>query len=172
MRKKQYSYFRRPKTTAERKANDDPEIKNYVRGKRLPKTLPDTWDDQKLTYSKSWKDRRKTQYRPQKRGKKHTIEVGVGFWRHGLWELEDYFLEHDIPYQIKDKKRSRIETRTKKLMPVRTKAYWEIYHCGWTPYEWVECAPYHVTIIEHLGYYISWWSDKDIGIDYILRSIE
>lgn len=47
MKKKKviYSYLRHPRTTAERRANADPDMKEFVRAKRRPDNLPDDWDD-------------------------------------------------------------------------------------------------------------------------------
>lgn len=52
-------WYRRPRTTNEKRQNQE---RKYVRGKRLPKSLPETWDDIPLRLQKSWKKTRKTQY--------------------------------------------------------------------------------------------------------------
>ena len=97
MRSKNYSYFRNPKTTQERRANQD---RKYVRGKRLPNSLPNGWDDLCYSYTNSWKDKRKTQYRAGKRGKKHTIVIKASWhvsWQLG-WKIAEYMEKHNISY--------------------------------------------------------------------------
>ena len=57
-----HSHYRSPRTTQERRANQDSE---YVRSKRSFKNLPDAYDDIPIPYKfkVSWKKTRKTQYR-------------------------------------------------------------------------------------------------------------
>lgn len=57
-------YYRHPKTTQERRANqerNDP----LVRRKRAARNLPTVYDDYPIHREKSWKKKRKTQYRPK-----------------------------------------------------------------------------------------------------------
>ena len=132
MRKKNYVFYRRPKTTAERKANCDCE---YVRAKRRPCNIPNSWDDIYPTRvnNNSWKEKRKTQYRPGGRGQEHSICIPEVQWRI-YWELEWYFKDHDIPYSIEFHRRNS----------------------AWYGRQ---------------GATLTWWSDKDIGIEFILNRI-
>jgi hypothetical protein len=59
-----HSHYRNPRTTQERRANQDSE---YVRGKRSSKNLPNAYDDIPIPYKfkVSWKKTRKTQYREE-----------------------------------------------------------------------------------------------------------
>jgi len=56
-----YCGFKKPKTTQERKANQD----WPVRGRRSPRQLPDEYDDvhRSNIRQRSWKRYRKTQYK-------------------------------------------------------------------------------------------------------------
>ena len=54
--KKFIHYYRSPKTKNERTANDDLEIREYVRPKRNKNNLPTSWDDIPIKSTKSWKD--------------------------------------------------------------------------------------------------------------------
>lgn len=51
-------WLRYPKTTQEKKANQE----NWHRGKRSVKRLPDAYDDYFVKIEKCWKYHRKTQY--------------------------------------------------------------------------------------------------------------
>jgi hypothetical protein len=61
------SFYRRPKTTQEKRwGYVDTE---FIRGKRHPRALPDTWEDtprSDIRIKKSWKKYRKTQYKERK----------------------------------------------------------------------------------------------------------
>jgi len=62
--KKYKAWMRHPKTTQEKRANCYD--REFVRGKRLPKQLPDAWDDKFVNHPRCWKNQRKTQYRGPK----------------------------------------------------------------------------------------------------------
>lgn len=191
-KRKSIKWYRSPRSAAEKRINADPEITKYVRAKRRAHNLPDSWDDYPITVTKSWKDRRKTQYYPNGRGDKHVIILGPKWTCGKLWELEEYFKSHDIPYSI----RSLCETNTKiinkqrvwtiiggewawinhKIRPKgarkhltiwKPKLYWKSIW-GWT---WID-LPKPRTIHNRIykGYEVTWWSNKDIGIDHILTS--
>ena len=80
MSSRKRGYFRRPRTTQERKWNEAHQ--KYVRGRRSPKLLPTTWDDQFNSRgdSRSWKDKFK------KRRQWMDGEYQQGWlMRHGYW---------------------------------------------------------------------------------------
>lgn len=52
-------WLRNPRTTQERRANQD----GYCRGRRSPHRLPSSWDDILVQTERSWKRTRKTQYK-------------------------------------------------------------------------------------------------------------
>lgn len=147
-RKKHHHWLRRFRHVAERKANGsrqrgEIEWGQWSRAKRRSGMLPDPWEDYKLLEQKTWKVKRETQYRPEGRGKEHALEVDINF---RTWDFTDYLDEHSIPYRIEDHK--------------------ECY------YYWSYWAP-PVRLVRRcitVGHTITWWSDKDIGIEYILGS--
>lgn len=120
-------WYRAPKTTQERRANQDGE---YVRLRRRRKDMPDSYSDIPVErHDRTWKQDRKTQYRTSKRGQKHHIIVGINI---KALCLEEYFRANNIPHVI--------EYRNHK-------------------HNW------HRDRVS-----ITWWSDKDIGIDHLLKS--
>ncbi len=177
-----YYRLRRIRTTQEHRVNgkrSDPDYK-WARAKRCGKNLPNSWDDITTRPQKTWKVKREKQYRDEKRGKKHVIQVGLCF---DEWKLTQYFEEHDIPYVIKDIKEQ--QTRTFKVMEqrvVRTVPQfirvWDKnlnkivkgHQIGYRDiYEWVETDKTRTsTHCYLLGYEITWWTDTNIGIDYII----
>lgn len=88
-------YYRSPKTTQEKRANQDRE---YVRGARLGRNLPSVWDDKPILHSKSWKSKRKTQYRGPKRGRPKYAFFKSYEYR-ALWDFTEYLEDNNIPYR-------------------------------------------------------------------------
>jgi hypothetical protein len=144
MRKKNYKWYRRMKTTSERRANQDCE---YVRAKRRPSNLPDPWDDKPIVTTKSWKDKRKHQHKVDGRGKKYSIEYKLEdcWWlrQRGIWELTQYFEDNDISYNIE---KHRV--------------------LDYTYNHWRTGEPVGVYKTTH--YTITWWSHKDICINHLI----
>lgn len=54
-KKKKINIFRHPKTANEKRLSSDPEIQQYIRGKRKPKNLVSSWDNIIKNHEKSWK---------------------------------------------------------------------------------------------------------------------
>lgn len=162
-----YSYMRDPKTQQERRANQD---KEYVRGKRLPNSLPTCYDDIRVRGRKTWKDRRKTQYR-ESRGQKHVIKITDK--RFYNWEVERYFDKFGIPYHFETirKPEYRPEYRWK-LVPDKERQ--KLFPWAWPVIMKRVYEPTGNTVrYSVFDYYtLTWWSDKDIGIDYILQSTQ
>lgn len=143
MKKKydRYRCHRSIRTTQEHRANgkrSDPDYK-WARAKRCSNNLPDSWSDVRACYQKTWKHKRETQYRVGGRGKRHVLHLDFHVKE---WELQDYFEEHDIPYEIKRVRESRWR--------------WSEYRNDW----------YHYCVT--VGFVMTYWTDKDIGIEYIL----
>lgn len=182
MRKRYKGGYRHPRTTAEKRANQDGE---FVRGRRKPHLLPSSYDDIYVKGTKSWKDKRLTQYRDKPRGKKHEIIIkGQNYIFLSDWRLQDYLEKYDIPYRLEPirenfQKSSWVTTK-------REKWYLKPRFCySWNPdkrhqigFDWVYRdvpldKPYKVvyTYSRQIGTKIVWWSDKDIGIDYILNQV-
>jgi hypothetical protein len=55
-----YGFWRHPKTTQERRLWDD----EYGRTRRSPRRLPNAYDDVCRCFQRSWKEHRRTQYKP------------------------------------------------------------------------------------------------------------
>jgi hypothetical protein len=119
-----------------------------IRGQRMEKMLPNAWDDFPVIQEKNWKRRRKTQYRRaglRDDRNKHVVYVKCrsnGFWwdRSGAKSYEEYFKAHDIPYSIEVDRETRFE-----FSVWRNKMYPCVYTIGWI---------------------VTWWSDKDIGLEH------
>ena len=125
--------YRNIKTTQERrKYYDTPDL---VRTKRKPSNLPNAWDDISVKdwQLKSWKNYRKTQYK-QNRGQKHEIVIYADE-RISTWDIEQYFEDNNISYQVN-----------------------KIYKIGYGS-RWGRLVKEVVV----------WWSDKDIGIEYLCK---
>lgn len=60
-------WFRHYRVHNEMVANEDPEYSVYVRGRRRKHNLPDPWDDVCSCRQKTWKGKRRTQYRTEGR---------------------------------------------------------------------------------------------------------
>tara|TARA_R110000824_G_scaffold280251_2_gene468389 strand:+ start:367 stop:891 length:525 start_codon:yes stop_codon:yes gene_type:complete len=172
-----YSYYRNPKTTQEARASLGCP---YVRAKRNKRNLPNAYDDIDISKPrKSWKSKRKTQYYLNQRGQKHEITFDL---RRDYWKLYDYLDENNIPFCIKylcetktvyhriyERKILRHELRynrewmngkwqNNEKHPI---GYYPVYENVFTekyqPYKWRRT----------IGYRITWWTDKDIGLEYI-----
>lgn len=162
--KKYYGYFRAPKTTNEKRQRQNCE---YSRAKRRPNNLPDTWDDLPVRArdQKSWKHKRKTQYRGPKRGEKHSITLDNASYRI-LWNLEEYFEDHDIPFDIEQNRESKMVPDfdyVKHSTGKKNMFGWEICYHERVPNGKLRKYTYTVS------HTVTWWSNKDIGLDYILK---
>ena len=96
-------YWRHPRTTQERRATG--KRNKWGRAKRNFVNLPTVRDDISVHYEKSWKSKRKTQYRPKGRGTRYSMYIEYErrlSWRgeDNLSRLEKYFERYDIPYNI------------------------------------------------------------------------
>lgn len=164
-------WMRHPRTTAERRANQE----GWERPRRRPHLLPNTYDDLWVRSNKSWKNKRKTQYHTGGRGEHHTVIVpevrGWNWPRHlGVRDKEDrlkyYFEDHNIPYYIETRRKFRWVERY-----YNERAGVEDYTiCGMTfqrpVYKKVYTGEFYRSW--YVDYYIvHWWYDKDIGVDKI-----
>ena len=169
-------YYRHPHTTQEKKANQDT---RYTRGRRFPKNLPDVYDDIPIKHTKCWKDHRKTQYRlNSQRGRKNVVFLHsktYNVYSRTVWKLEEYFKIHDIPHNIKKKYNRKKIVQTyywKNQLTHYNKIFDEIDSEGWYPiYKSVKVKldkPHVYYTKEFVGFEVTWWSDKDIGIFFLL----
>ncbi len=166
MKKKQFGMCRNPKT---HRANRDNQDRQYVRGKRC--SLPSAWDlDYWIGEQKSWKGKRKTQYRTDGRGKKHEVIIGTDVCE---WKLEEYFQDNNIPFSIEMILKRVVKYIKKPYGYMKDYGSYYDEDMGWvsnyqkwifTHYETEEWVRHY-----RIGYEVTWWSDKDIGIDYLLN---
>jgi hypothetical protein len=179
--------FRCPRTNNEKRANQDEyeertKIAPLCRAKRHPRNLADAWDDKHHEVQRSWKVKRKQQYRYERRGAEH--RVFLEGWR-GIWHIEEYFRDNDIPYKIEKVTEQYTYTapihskKVKRKVPdyvyrerlVDGKWVSEIHHqIGWKEeYDFVIIGYQRKVGVTLTGYNLIWWSNKDIGIDFILK---
>ena len=205
--KSNYGYGRHMRSTQERRANCDPEVRQYVRGRRTPCNLPNTYDDIPTVETRNWKDHRKTQYHTDGRGEKHQIVFDSEKKWGVVWDLEKYLKDHNIPNNVEHLYRYDVEfrygywkcsppaqwwlpendkeeIRFRKLPrdpngPNKQKTRYEPYRHYpyiwerrnvkvWMPYD----EPFEYRTKVHLGYRVTWWSNKDVGMEHILRRIQ
>ena len=142
----------------------------------------------------SWKGKRKTQYRENGRGKRHELKLPESNWRQQCG-LERYLREHDIPFRIEDLRETQVRERWtySKRVPTnvvprycykwgtityadgKTSRYGQIisHQIGWEqkyrdiPLDKPKVVYYNVSV--SAGWRAIWWSDKDIGIEHVLK---
>ena len=187
-----HRYYRRPYTMNEKRYSQDEydgitKVPLMCRAKRRANNLADSWDDKRRCVQKSWKEIRKTKYHPTGRGKKRTIFINE---RLHEWVLMKYLEAHKIPYVMEDVK----EVNSQCQVPIRKRIFvgeepayrqqreWIINKEGervreWTRkplgynikiYEWRTVGYRTRTYYRTKGFNLTWWSNKDIGINYIL----
>jgi hypothetical protein len=135
-------WIRCPRTTQERRVNG--KRSKWNRGRRSAANLPTSYDDLWVRHERCWKSKRKTQY--VGRGQEHTIYIPWNNenYKHNIhcirmyYRFEKYLKEHDIPHRVEKIQRKEPS----------------IWYNG------------HYTM--PIGHEITWWSDKDIGLDYII----
>lgn len=144
----------------------------------------------------SWKGKRQKQHRENPRGEQHEIVLSDNNWRN-MYAIKEYLTEHNIPFRIEDiceRQRRKQVFRTKRVKDYQV-ANW-VYRWHWVKndegkktlerhkshqagYSWrykeitldkPNVRYYNVSI--RVAYNLTWWSDKDIGMDYILNRIE
>lgn len=172
-RRKDWGY-RHPHTTQERRENQE----GWERPRRRPNRLVDFWDDKPVWARKSWKDDRTTQYYTEGRGKHHQLRIGKDecyklLYHHhndSLWRLQQYCTDHNIPHRTDEVKGSYlvpeyewIYTGKIKRMYFKERSYWDIH-------ERVRRPTGRMIPRTYTKYYVfNWWTDKDIGVEYIIR---
>lgn len=80
MSARKHGYFRRPRTTQERRWNEA--HRKFVRGRRSPKMIPSAWEDQykKAVQSKSWKNKFKKRKQWMDAPYTETWNFRLGYW--------------------------------------------------------------------------------------------
>jgi hypothetical protein len=154
----------------------------WCRAKRRPANLPDSWDDRSRCIQDTWKVKRKTQYHIGGRGKKHTIVFDRKIKE---WILQEYFEKHNIPYKIESVNESYMRKFPirKKIIVAQVPKYvikyiWQgrkliaaqQHQVGYKDIvEWKTVGYTYKPVNYVIGYKVTWWSDKDIGIEYIMK---
>lgn len=135
----------------------------------------DQWlHDKPHNYEKSWKKKRKTQYRDRSSMQEHSIYIDDMSICN--WDLREWLDDHDIPYRWETVKKKFVRYRLGQYKRVEIGSYLYVDHKGitrrrsyyenrWVPYD----QPKKVTYSQTIGYKLTWWSNKDIGMDYLLN---
>ena len=189
MRKQNYKYYKNIRTVAENRAAQ--ENKDLIRAKR--RKLPNSWDAEKpMRNTKSWKDSRKKKYRVGGRGKEYSLTFAqnelYSYDRKGidLWDLEEYFKAHKVPYRIEKLYVVALRHKTEYSKYVFTGKYKSktIYNKdkrtgNMVPrviqepiYEYIKYKYDQPKVYKYRksnGAKVTWWSHKDIGIQYFLK---
>ena len=179
-KKHPFGWHRSMKTKQERVANtkfvEDGERIQWGRGKRRPQML-DPWGylEKGTRQQKGWKFKRQNQYNINRRGKRHEIIIGS---RHHIeeWNFKEYCCDHNIPHSIEPIYEVREFTQEiHKLIVIRLEPRYTYgdkpHQVGWKEItKWVRTGEFKTFEQNYLiGNRLIWWSDKDIGIDYILN---
>lgn len=184
MRSKYAEGDKHPRTRQELAYSMDEDHAPYVRAKRGYKTLPTSWEDKPKSSCK--KQRKKK----EKRGKKRSIEVldkeSISFWRQ-KYNFTSYCEKHDIPYRVEELNESYyVDRKVTKRVSLGHKygivgwIHTKIPETGrktliptYGMREEFEDVPTgevkKVRRTSQIGVRLTWWSNKDIGIEYILR---
>lgn len=100
---KSLDIMRSPRTTQEKRENG--RRSKWARAKRNASNLPDSWDDNLAREEKTWKNKRKKQYYPGGRGKKHVIVLKTPHYSHKnwqrLWNVVKWLKNKEIPHRIR-----------------------------------------------------------------------
>lgn len=107
MLKMKWGTYRHPKTTAEKRANQNTK---YARAKRKGWNLPCVYDDIPVYTSRCWKDKRKKQYIREKR-EKYTFFLKINnnyplrwmitmYVQRKICKFEDYCKINNISYEV------------------------------------------------------------------------
>jgi hypothetical protein len=190
MKKKNYGYYRRLRTHAERVANEKIREEGvYIKWGRARRNegMLDPWNNEQMHgMQKSWKMKRQKQYHVDGRGQKHTVVLGPNVSWSKIWGFESYCRDHNIPYSLRRLHHLEHHVRYKKAvwtfirnMPstklVKVDGKWQEVGCFQAVYDYVytdleEPQKYTTSITD--GYEFSWWSKKDIGLKYLCLETE
>lgn len=150
----------------------------------------DQWNNDKPhNHEKSWKKKRKTQYRNRSEMVEHTIYLEDRVYK--LWEVQRWFDSQDIPYRVEDIRKSHTRMRYYerrwvfirnepridwykvreghgKSLVIRWESKYSIRPIyGYREFKLSQPEVVKWTTVE--GVKLTWWSDKDIGIQRVLN---
>lgn len=188
MRDTSYKSGGYPKVLKELKYSEDEEHSPYIRGKRSQRSLQYIMNDERHSLSP-----RKVK-KKEKRGRRHEKLIlykkfGIRQRYYCAWNLEQELNKSKVRHKIeKIYEYSVVERPVYESVfignwytivgcrierdPV-TKEKRQVYTWGCKPkYEWVKTdKTKNVRFKEEVGLRLIWWSDKDIGIEHILKRI-
>ena len=146
----------------------------YVRAKRNPTNLPTDWDDIRSCIQRSWKVKRKKQYRGRSKNK-CVVFLPINI---KSWDLGEHLEDHDIPFNMEyvtEQRTNSYHPRKQvkdEYVPVYTYKYQGKGHqIGWawtykTEVDYTQKIDKTYTYIT--GYKLTYWSDKEINLgDFI-----
>jgi hypothetical protein len=172
-----YNYCHAGRVQQELRANseyrEDGERVKWGRGCRSIHELDQWLNDKPHNREKSWKRKRKTQYRDRAQMQEYVLDFDDILFND--WELNEWFDDHDIPYRWETFRKAEYRT---------IKGYWRnvfdytipyvdhrginrlrcIYKRVFVPYK----KPRRDKYSKITGYRLTWWSDKDIGIEQLM----
>lgn len=167
-----YHWYRRIRTRNEMRANclyyEDGERQQWGRPSRSKWKLDPRSNEPRHTEQKSWKKKRKTQYRVgarQEQERKFQVDTSVY-----EWYIDEYFEKHDIPYRkVKITKREYRRGRWEyQRRQDKESAKWGILRFE---YKWVLVDPdYEYYVTKRLGYTYTYWSNK-VSVDDIIQYV-
>ena len=172
--------YKRPRTRQESAYSLDEDHAPYIRAKRRKVNLPTVYDDRQQTHcSKSRK------LKSGFRGKKHCVAVYEDSYYTAAWKFEEYCKKNSIPYRFEE-----IYERRTRSVPIYKKVFvgnWEqLDYSSHTKkngkrqplktklephYEKVKIGEKTVNWKYVIGSRFIWWSNKDIGISFLLKGV-
>lgn len=99
-KKKSYyskEWYRSISTTQEKRMWYAHKDQVHIRGRRSPKQIPNDWDDDWPCIQKTWKKKRKTQYRGRSNKTEYVVELPCYI---SAWDIQQEFNAGDIPYRL------------------------------------------------------------------------
>lgn len=165
--------YRNPRTTQERRVNG--KRSKWGRAKRNQSNLVDAYDDRCHIVQKTWKVKRRHQYRCGGRGAEHQVIILEP--HANIWAITQWFNEHDIPHRLtpmyKIERVTYVRRRVRCIVGSEPKTI--VHHDGVAEryqlpiYGYKYLAPKEYMRRYLTGYELTWWYDKDIDIMRVLR---
>jgi hypothetical protein len=171
--------MRFPRTTQERRATG--KRNKWGRARRNAVNLPTARDDFWISYQKSWKTKRKTQYNPDGRGSKYSfyLEAQKPHWRadyKNLRAIERFFENLNVVCRIDDDKQTYYDITVQlyrmevvEIIPVFYEGTKDVhyYHRVWDNVLLKNpIYTFHKREIIK-GYKVTYWTNKNIDLRYL-----
>lgn len=183
-----YSCYRHTNTHQEMVANQEEREEGkrckWGRNSRSQHEL-DPWTYDKChNHEKSWKKRRDKQYREESRNEQEEHVVWLED-RLNTWGLEEWFVDHNIAYKIEWVFETRMGVQkygwcrvcvTQFFCNLKRHGVKNKDGCGedensytYYRYVWDKLPNPKPKSIQYRRYKLTWWSNKNIGIEYVLK---